>query len=348
MIKRLVGLDLFRISAALFVFLFHTGHINCSYGILQKFISMGAIFMTGFFMLSGFVLCYVNAFNKNFDIMIFYKKRLIQIMPVYLIISSLWVCLFSKEKIIDEIILLPVTILGIESVFTSLFNISHYGGTWFVSCILFCYFLFPLLNKLISKDNIIYIYILLVFVLIYSSFAVDYFKLHNIYSNPFFRILEFTLGILLCRVWINNKDKYPKLYSIPVIVLEVLIFVVVVTWAVKLNFYHGNYMLYNIFNIPMFTLIIFGLAGFKNYYLEHSKILQYLSSISYVFFLAQFFVWPSVPILLSYVNIDNNITRIIISFILCIMLSIFFYEVFERPLNKYLINKYLRNEGNEN
>lgn len=177
---------------------------------------------------------------------------------------------------------------------------------------------------------------------------VDYFKLYNIYSNPFFRILEFTLGILLCRVWINNKDKYPKLYSIPVIVLEVLIFVVVVTWAVKLNFYRGNYMLYNIFNIPMFTLIIFGLAGFKNYYLEHSKILQYLSSISYVFFLAQFFVWPSVPVLLSYVNTDNNIIRIIIAFILCIMLSIFFYEVFEKPLNKYLINKYLRKEGNEN
>lgn len=153
---KLIGLDLFRISVALFVFLFHTGHINCSYGILQKFISMGAIFMTGFFMLSGFVLCYVNAFNKNFDIMIFYKKRLIQIMPVYLIISSLWVFLFSKEEIIDEIILLPVTILGIESVFTSLFNISHYGGTWFVSCILF--FLFPLLNKLISKDNIVHIY----------------------------------------------------------------------------------------------------------------------------------------------------------------------------------------------
>ena len=92
----------------------------------------------------------------------------------------------------------------------------------------------------------------------------------------------------------------------------------------------------------MFTLIIFGLAGFKNYYLEHSKILQYLSSISYVFFLAQFFVWPSVPVLLSYVNTDNNIIRIIIAFILCIMLSIFFYEVFEKHLNKYLINKYVR------
>lgn len=56
---KLIGLDLFRISAALFVFLFHTGHINCSYGILQKFISMGAIFMTGFFYAFWFcvVLC---------------------------------------------------------------------------------------------------------------------------------------------------------------------------------------------------------------------------------------------------------------------------------------------------
>ena len=53
---RLIGLDLFRIFAVLVIFFFHTGHIGCSYGLLRGFIGQGAIFMTAFFMLSGFAL----------------------------------------------------------------------------------------------------------------------------------------------------------------------------------------------------------------------------------------------------------------------------------------------------
>lgn len=56
--SRVVGLDLLRISLALLIFLFHS-HIHilkCDYGIMNGFISMGAIAMTGFFLLSGYTL----------------------------------------------------------------------------------------------------------------------------------------------------------------------------------------------------------------------------------------------------------------------------------------------------
>ncbi|MGN0999480.1 MAG: hypothetical protein ACI4PO_08005, partial [Faecousia sp.] len=57
--QRLVGLDIFRIASALVVMLFHSWcHIGCTYGVLEPFISMGAVFMTGFFLLSGFSLFY--------------------------------------------------------------------------------------------------------------------------------------------------------------------------------------------------------------------------------------------------------------------------------------------------
>lgn len=63
--QRLVGLDLFRIAAALIVMLFHSViHIECNYGIFQPFILMGAVFMTGFFILSGYSLYYTYE-NKN-------------------------------------------------------------------------------------------------------------------------------------------------------------------------------------------------------------------------------------------------------------------------------------------
>ena len=56
---RLYGLDLFRIISAAVVFMFHTVNSGCNYGFLQGFIKNGYVLMTGFFVLSGYVLYYV-------------------------------------------------------------------------------------------------------------------------------------------------------------------------------------------------------------------------------------------------------------------------------------------------
>ena len=55
---RAIGLDLMRISLALLIFAFHSRiHVlQCNYGLLNGFIDMGAIAMTGFFLLSGYAL----------------------------------------------------------------------------------------------------------------------------------------------------------------------------------------------------------------------------------------------------------------------------------------------------
>ncbi len=54
---RAAGLDLFRVVAAVMVLLFHCHiHHENSFGPLTGFVSMGAVFMTAFFMLSGYVL----------------------------------------------------------------------------------------------------------------------------------------------------------------------------------------------------------------------------------------------------------------------------------------------------
>lgn len=51
--ERAIGLDLLRISLAILIFLFHSRIqvLKCDYGFLNSFIDMGAITMTGFFML---------------------------------------------------------------------------------------------------------------------------------------------------------------------------------------------------------------------------------------------------------------------------------------------------------
>lgn len=74
---RLIGLDLFRIFAVWMVFLYHSWHIRCSYGLLQGLIFEGPMFMTAFFMLSGFLLYYTNytkSLNELSGLKEFYKS----------------------------------------------------------------------------------------------------------------------------------------------------------------------------------------------------------------------------------------------------------------------------------
>lgn len=89
--NRLAGLDIFRIMAALVVFLFHSHiYIGCNYGLLTGFVNMGAIFMTGFFILSGYVLFITwkrTELTEIANIKNFYKKRLIGIYPLYLLLT---------------------------------------------------------------------------------------------------------------------------------------------------------------------------------------------------------------------------------------------------------------------
>lgn len=63
--KRYIGLDVFRIASITVICAFHTIiHLGVNYGILQPFCRMGAVFMTAFFVLSGYSL-FVSYSDKN-------------------------------------------------------------------------------------------------------------------------------------------------------------------------------------------------------------------------------------------------------------------------------------------
>ena len=150
--ERLIGLDVFRILSVLMIFFFHTGHIDCSYGLLQGFISMGAMFMTAFYMLSGFALSYTNQHRNLLDITELKQygiKRFIGIMPLYWVIAiiyTVYTIICEDASLLKNIVLIPIEILGLQTVFCSLFGETHNGGTWFISCLIFCYAVFPLLQ----------------------------------------------------------------------------------------------------------------------------------------------------------------------------------------------------------
>lgn len=93
--QRLYGLDILRIIAAVMVCAFHTnGHLNANYGWLTAFVSQGAIFMTLFFMLSGYSL-YIGYSGKSFveknNLILFLKKRFISVVPMYWVTGFIFV-----------------------------------------------------------------------------------------------------------------------------------------------------------------------------------------------------------------------------------------------------------------
>ena len=117
--KRLILIDFLRLLSVLFVFLFHSNmHLQCSFSLFTRFISMGAIFMTSFFILSGFSIFYtyseIESFNSIKLIVSFYRKRAINIIPLYWFIAisyPFWDVAINHGDIFTNIILLPIELL---------------------------------------------------------------------------------------------------------------------------------------------------------------------------------------------------------------------------------------------
>lgn len=155
--ERIISIDLLRILSMIIIFLFHSNvHISCTYGIMTTFISQGAVFMDMFFMISGFSLFYTN-YKKDMhsvtEIKNFWIKRIAGIYPVYMVICLIYLIfnIDTEFSLLKKIIVLPMDMLMLQSSVNGTFGTLHHGGTWFVSCLFFCYLLSPFLIEVIKQ-----------------------------------------------------------------------------------------------------------------------------------------------------------------------------------------------------
>lgn len=342
---RAAGLDLFRVVAAVMVLLFHCNiHHDSSFGPLTGFVSMGAVFMTAFFMLSGYVL-FLTYKDKSLvqapALKNFYLKRVFGIFPLYLVVAVLYVVTLGQESAFQNLVLLPIELLGLQSVFSTLFPVSHNGGTWFISCLLFAYLAFPLMQEVVKQMTTRTKWMSLALcsaILFWSPLVVHTFKTDSIYSNPFFRGLEFFIGVLLCSLPI--RDGIAEILATwKALLVEVLLLVAGVSIAVRLNIFVGNYMLYDWIVIPLFAFMILTLAGLKSSRLHNSAVLRYASAASYAFFLAQTFNTEIENWLFATCNVQNNVLQIAVSVALCVVIAVALHELIEKPCAKMLKKK---------
>lgn len=332
---RVVGLDVMRVSMALVIFMFHSMiHFNCHYSFLNDFVSVGAIVMTGFFMLSGYSLRLVygeyNLMDKK-NLRLFYLKRIWGILPIYYARGIIHTLFFSNETLLDNVVLFPIETLGIQSTFSSLFNVSHNGGTWFISCLLIAYLLYPFLQSVVrqltNRQKILLLF-LLIFIDLWASVVKNWFHTATLYDNPFFRVMELASGLIIADLNLTTKEGNIIRYlrSPITMMISVLILIVGVSFVHRLTG-TSDYMLLNWIVYPCFAVVFFSLGYIKCPLLEKSHALAYFSKISYPFFLVQFFAWRIGAKFIGVIGFDSNMMRIVVSLTLASLLAIVFYEV---------------------
>ncbi len=313
--------------------------------------------MTGFFMLSGFLLYYVYSGKDNSDITnirSFYRKRAIEILPFYYY-ASLRSIFFIQGNgyYLDNIILAPIEFLGLQSVFNTLFGISHNGGTWFISCIIICYMVFPFLAhvvKNISVKSRIILGASAAFLVLYSPFVCTRFGLSDIYSNPFFRCLEFLIGIILASITTNmqeTKALKKVMRSKLAVLIEFGLLVFGVSLIALLNIGEGTgknqYMYCSLAALPVFCILLPSLATVELPRVEGSKVISYLCELAFPFFLAQSFVWYFGKKIVLLTGIENTVFRVVIATIICLIMASLENELIVKPCKKLLTGQKLFN-----
>lgn len=330
---------------ALIIFLFHSRvHLQCDYGILNYFVEKGNIVaMTAFFMLSGYSLVISNG-SKDYrdfkDVLFFLQKRFISIYPLYLVAGYLGVVMYifvGQQSIADNIVLLPVELLCIQSFFDTLFPFAHNAGSWFISCLVFCFFLFPwliILLQRINRKRKIFLLISLILLLAYFPYVVVRFHTSTIYSNPFFRLLEFCAGMIIamtnCKE-LNTSVIMRFLQNKKVFYLSVLLLIVGISVCSKFQIY------LDWLPITFITIILYGAGSIHFPILLNNEYILYLSSVSYAFFLGQKFVWLPTKVILNHTAISiGNLFIILFTFLSCLITAVLLHEYIEKNASKWL------------
>ena len=351
--NEIIPLTSFRFFTAFIVFLFHA-RINLNWttnlSYIDRFIWEGAIFMSAFFVLSGFILTHTYrniSFNKNLKALRnYYIKRFARIYPVYIVVliaSSYLLFTLDLEQIIVIIIM---NIFLLESVFYTTYPNWLNGGMWSISVEAFFYAIFPYLKQVFDffANHKIKLFFLCYFLAVFPSVVkMTFGGTADIYVNPLFRLGEFGLGMLVAMVYLE-KTKKRKYYSQLLISSIIILFLIVVSLS---NFIENWFFTgFNFAILPLLCLIIFSIAQLSS---KENKVLfnwfchplfRYLGKISYSFYMVQFFVIDFFGKKILHDAFSSPHMLVTTLLVINIVLSILLYEIFEKRMRYQIVKKY--------
>ena len=354
--QEILSLTGLRFIAALYVFLFHI-HIRwpiTDYIFTNNVLNQGAIGMSLFFMLSGFVLAYRYA-NGNNSYKDYLVNRFARIYPIYFIAAVITIpwfgVTFSNQSSIEVflslgrgIFLVTANIFLIQAWFPQFFNYWNNGGSWSISVEAFCYLLLPLILPYLVRFSIkqLTIVVVICFLLaILPGLSAALFKdmLTNVfYSMPIFRLPEFVIGICINIAVRRGIGENKKIAIYQSFVLGVFILYV--------GFFGPLFPIYighNWIALPVIAFIIFSLSSEQGFVASilSTPLFVWLGKISYCFYSFQALLILS---LISYHEklihaipyLANNTVLAVCSLVLLIAVAGLGHHLIEEPIRRWL------------
>lgn len=346
--EHLAILDIIKICCAVLIYMRHSiTMFGCTYGssLVDGLIcATTSPIMVCFFVVSGFSIYYNNS-NRNLldagELRTFYKKRFITLFPIYILVHMLSYVLVVNT-VQQKIYSTPVELLGLQSMYGGLFGISHSGATWFISSLLLGYFIYPLVQELLKMNQrcIYLVTSVIFFVLVYSEVVMlQIFGVQPGYVNPVFRAMQVAFGAALCMAF-TEDDKGNNKKAAIMMVANLIITGLLTVFALhyKMGIEHVTTPIY-------YYLIVFAMLisiKFKPRLLTKSKLIKYAGSLTFYFFILQVFLWRLSAKVCGLTGFESNKGKLLVSFVLCVALSIICKELFDKHAQKYLKNKLLK------
>lgn len=346
--EHLAILDIIKICCAVLIYMRHSiTMFGCTYGssLVDGLIcATTSPIMVCFFVVSGFSIYYNNS-NRNLldagELRTFYKKRFITLFPIYILVHMLSYVLV-ENTLQQKIYSTPVELLGLQSMYGGLFGISHSGATWFISSLLLGYFIYPLVQELLKMNRrCIYLVTSVIFsVLVYSEVVMlQIFGVQPGYVNPVFRAMQVAFGAALCMAFTeDDKGNNKKAALMMAVNLIITGLITVFTLHYKMGIVYVTTPLYY-YLIALAMLIS---IKFKPRLLTKSKLIKYAGSLTFYFFILQVFLWRLSAKVCGLTGFESNKGKLLVSFVLCVALSILCKELYDKHVQKHLKNKLLK------
>lgn len=346
--EHLAILDIIKICCAVLIYMRHSiTMFGCTYGssLIDGLIcATTSPIMVCFFVVSGFSIYYNNS-NRNLldagELRTFYKKRFITLFPIYILVHMLSYVLVVNT-VQQKIYSTPVELLGLQSMYGGLFGISHSGATWFISSLLLGYFIYPLVQELLKMNQrcIYLVTSVIFFVLVYSEVVMlQIFGVQPGYVNPVFRAMQVAFGAALCMAF-TEDDKGNNKKAAIMMVANLIITGLLTAFALhyKMGIEYVTTPIY--YYLIAFAMLIS--IKFKPRLLTKSKLIKYAGSLTFYFFILQVFLWRLSAKVCGLTGFESNKGKLLVSFVLCVALSIICKELFDKHAQKYLKNKLLK------
>lgn len=208
------------LQALRFIFVMMIFMSHFAYAGIGAFDAGGDCGVAFFFLLSGFVMArgYGSKMHDGtFSYRTFLHRRLLKIYPLHLL--CLLAFLLLSHAAIDLRVVLNALLLQCWVPLTQ-YYFSCNAVSWFLSCILFCYAVFPWLYRHASWS--VLVVVMTLYCAVYA--AVPYDLVNNIlYVNPLVRCVDFFLGIMLCRLFESNRLPAPPAWAELAVVLLLVV-----------------------------------------------------------------------------------------------------------------------------